>query len=208
MLNYVFPQYCADMATLVASLGPGRVHWVGTSLGGLIGIVLAGMRESPISKLVVNDIGPEVPASAVARVGIRVSTDPNSFSSIEEAELHNRRRFASCGPLSNDQWRHFTKFGLRADDKGRQVSVLDPKVVTAYGWLWYYQMTLWNYWDEIRVPILAVRGAQSDFVPPFLIKEMKRRAPHMSTYEVADTGHMPMLMSQEEIDAVERFLTI
>ena len=207
VLDYVFPQYCADMATLVATLAPTRIHWVGTSLGGLIGMVLAGSANSPISHLVVNDIGPEVPMSAVARVTFRMASDPVSFSSIEEAEAHNRRTFAACGALTDEQWRHFTIHGLREDpDTGRQAPRLDPKVGVAYGWLWYYQMTLWNYWERIKAPILAVRGAESDFVPPHLVERMKRCAPQMTTYEVAGAGHMPMLMSAAEIDAIRSFL--
>ena len=206
VLDYVFPQYCADMATLLASLGPGPIHWIGTSLGGLIGIVLAGAANSPITKLIVNDIGPDVPLSAVARVGLRISRDPTSFSSFDDALQHHRRTFASCGPLSDEQWRHFTKFSLRTDEAGRYVSLLDPKVITAYSWLMYYQMTLWSYWDAIKTPIMAIRGVNSDFLPAFLLGEMKRRAPQLVAYEVADTGHMPMLMSAQEIDAVTRFL--
>jgi pimeloyl-ACP methyl ester carboxylesterase len=208
VLDYVFPQYCADMATLLATLGTKKIHWIGTSLGGLIGMVLTGMSGSPVSSLVVNDIGPDVPTSAVARVGFRIAQDPRSYSSIEEAERYNRKTFAACGALTDAQWRHFTVHSLRRDEAGnRYVPALDPKVGTAYGWLWYYQMTLWQYWDKIRVPILAIRGAESDFVPEHLIREMKRRAPQMEIHEVAGAGHMPMLMSVEEIGVVSAFLS-
>jgi pimeloyl-ACP methyl ester carboxylesterase len=208
MLDYVFPQYCADMATLLATLGSKKIHWIGTSLGGLIGMVLAGMSASPVSALVVNDIGPDVPTSAVARVGFRIAGDPRSFASIEEAERYNRKTFAACGALTDEQWRHFTVHALRHDEAAnRYIPVMDPKVGTAYGWLWYYQMTLWQYWEKINVPILAIRGAQSDFVPERLLREMKRRAPQMTSHEVAGAGHMPMLMSAEEIGVISTFLS-
>ena len=207
VLDYVFPQYCADMATLLATLRSSTIHWVGTSLGGLIGMVLTGMAGSPISRLVVNDIGPDVPASAVARVGIRIVGDPSSFASLDEAERYNRKIFASCGDLSDEQWRHFTVHALRRDETtGRYMPLIDPKVGTAYSWLWYYQMTLWNYWRRIKTPVLAIHGEHSDFVPQHLLREMKRAVPQLQTHEVAATGHMPMLMSAAEIDVVRTFL--
>ena len=208
VLDYVFPQYCADMATLLATLGSKNIHWIGTSLGGLIGMVLSAMSGSPISSLVVNDIGPDVPISAVARVGFRIAGDPVSFVSIEEAEHYNRKVFAACGALTDEQWRHFTVHALRRDEtRDRYVPAIDPKVGAAYGLLWYYQMTLWQFWEKIQVPILAIHGAQSDFVPERLIREMKRRRAQMASHEVAGTGHMPMLMSAEEIGVIISFLS-
>ena len=189
VLDYVFPQYCADMATLLASLGAKKLHWIGTSLGGLIGMVLAGMSNSPISTLTVNDICPDVPSGAAARVGFRMAGAPTSFASIEEAESYNRKAFVACGALTDQQWRHFTMHSLRYDEaRNRYFPTLDPKVGTAYGWLWYYQMTLWQYWEKIKAPILAIHGAESDFAPQRLIQEMKRRTPQMASHEVAGHG--------------------
>jgi pimeloyl-ACP methyl ester carboxylesterase len=206
VLDYVFPQYCADMATLLATLGSAKVHWVGTSLGGLIGIVLASMMDSPIATLVVNDIGPSVPTTAVARVGGRINSFPTAFSSLEQAERFNRRAFAACGDLTDAQWRHFTLHSVRKDEERGYVARLDPKVVTAYNWLFYYQMGLWSYWDQLKIRILAIHGEESDFMPPYLIDAMKRRAPQLETVPIAGVGHMPMLMSAGEIGAVRAFL--
>jgi len=207
VLDYVFPQYCADMATLLGSLSSSNVHWIGTSLGGTIGIVLAGLPGSPISKLVVNDVGPEVPLSAVARVDRRIANDPSYFASLDEAELYNRRAYAACGNLTDEQWRHFTIHSLRDDiEREGYVPLIDPKIAIAYQWLCYYQMTLWSYWREIKTPILAIRGEESDFVPPSLLNRMRRSAPQLQTYEVARTGHMPMLMDADQIRVVEAFL--
>src|SRR5271156_5076276 len=100
VLDYVFPQYCADMAAFLGTLRSATIHWVGTSLGGLIGIVLASMPDSPIATLVVNDIGPTVPTCAAARIGVRVNNSPMAFASLEQAEQHNRRAFAASGDLN------------------------------------------------------------------------------------------------------------
>lgn len=206
-MDYVFPQYCADMGTLLASLHSKKVHWVGTSLGGLIGMVLTAVPGSPISKLVINDIGPDVPSSAAARVGLRIASEPTSFASLDEAERHTRKVYAGCGNLSDEQWRHLTIHSVRDDvERGCYVPLIDPKVGTAYHWLWYYKMSLWSYWQKIKTPILAVHGANSDFAPPTLIREMKRSAPQLQTYEVEHTGHMPMLMDADQIGVIKAFL--
>lgn len=206
VLDYVFPQYCADMAALLGTLRSATVHWVGTSLGGLIGIVLASMPYSPIATLVVNDIGPAVPTSAAARIGVRINSSPMRFASLAHAEHYNRRAFAASDDLSDAQWRHFTLHSVREDRQGGYIAHLDPKVITAYNWLFYYQMTLWKYWDRLRIPILAIYGEESDFMPAHLVAAMKRRAPQLRTFPVAGVGHMPMLMSDEEIAAVGALL--
>jgi pimeloyl-ACP methyl ester carboxylesterase len=207
VLDYVFPQYCADMATLLAALGSTQIHWIGTSLGGLIGIVLASMTDSPITKLVVNDIGPDVPTCAAGRVGVRIDRQPTRFASLDEAERYNRRAFAACGDLTDEQWRHFTIHALREDADGKHyVPLMDPKVVTAYHLLLYYQLTLWRYWRKIRIPILAIHGEYSDFVSPALIHDMKLTTPQLQTHRVGGVGHMPMLMSVDEIGPIEAFL--
>jgi len=206
-LNYVFPQYCADIGSLLAMVGSAKVYWVGSSLGGLIGLVLASMPDSPIMKLVVNDIGPEVPVSAAARIGLRIAGLPTTFASLDEAERFHRRAFADWGELTDAQWRHVTTHAVSKGPDGHSyVSRMDPKIAVAYQWLFYYQMTLWNNWQRIRKPILAVHGEHSDFVPPHLLHAMKRAAPQMQSYRVASTGHMPMLMSAGEIGAIRGFL--
>lgn len=207
VFNYVFPQYCADLGSLLATMGSTKVHWVGSSLGGLIGLVLASMRGTPIVKLVVNDIGPEVPLSAAARIGLLVAGFPTTFASFEEAERFHRKAFADCGELTDAQWRHVTAHAVSENPDGHgYVFRMDPKISIAYQWLFYYQMTLWNNWERIRKPILAVYGERSDFVPPRLLHAMKRAAPQMQTYAVAGAGHMPMLMSVGEIGAIRAFL--
>jgi pimeloyl-ACP methyl ester carboxylesterase len=208
VLDYVFPQYCADMAAFHGTLRSAKIHWVGSSLGGLIGIVLASMPDSPIATLVINDIGPEVPTCAAARIGVRVNSAPMTFASLEQAEHYNRRAFAASGDLNDAQWRHFTLHGVREDRQGGYVAHLDPKVITAYNWLFYYQMTLWNYWDRLGIPILTIHGEESDFMPAHLVAAMKRRAPQLRSLPVAGVGHMPMLMSDEEIAAVWAFLEV
>lgn len=203
--DYVFPQYCADMGILLASLKAERLHWVGTSLGGLIGMVLAAVPGSPIERLVLNDIGPEVPYAASLRVSMRIASDPRSFASMDDAEHYTRRTYAGCGPLSDEQWQHLTIHSVR-QEAGRLVPAIDPKVGTAFQWFFYYRMSLWNYWNKLSGPVMLVHGAKSDFVPASLVSSMRKAVPHLVTHEVAHAGHMPSLMRADEIAAIRSFL--
>ena len=205
-MDYVFPQYCADMASLIGGL-EGRISWVGTSLGGLIGIVLAGSKGSNIANIVLNDIGPDVPFAAAGRVGMRVANMPSTFASLAEAESYYRKAFVTCGPMNDEQWGHFVEHSLRLDEKtGRYIGRMDPKVATAFNWLWYYQIPLWTYFSAIEGNVMSIRGEQSDFVPREIVRDMRRRQPNLVTHEVPGAGHMPMLMSAPEIEAISAFL--
>src|SRR6478736_84080 len=118
--EYALPQYCADMNALIAHLGAKEVDWVGTSLGGLIGIVLAGLPGSPIRRLVINDIGPYLPWSGLARIGSYVSSAPTSFGSEAEAESYLRDALSPFGKLSDEHWAHLTRYSIARDpDHGR-----------------------------------------------------------------------------------------
>lgn len=206
-LDYVFPQYCSDMATLLATLGPKRIHWLGTSFGGMVGTVLAAVPRSPLASLVLNDIGPDTPVRAASRVAMRLAGEATTFASLEEVADHMRKIHSACGPLTDAQWDHMGRHNVRLDPASkRYVQLMDPKVTTAFQWLWYYSMSLWKYWRDIDIPVLEIHGSQSDFMPPELLARMRREVPHLETLEIPETGHMPMLMSRFETDAVLSFL--
>ena len=170
-------------------------------------MVLASVPRNPIETLTVNDIGPDVPLRASARVALRLISDPSSFDSMDEVLAHMRKIYAACGPLTEAQWRHMADHSVRQEGaSGRYVPLIDPKIRTAYQWLWYYSMSLWKRWDNLTIPVLAIHGERSDFVPRDLLGRMKRSQPALRTFEVAETGHMPMLMSRAETDAVLSFL--
>ena len=206
-LDYVFPQHCADMAALLATFGTKRIHWLGTSFGGMVGMVLAAMARSPIVSLILNDIAPDTPVRAASRVALRLTGEITSFATLDEVTAHMRKIHVACGPLDDAQWRHMAVHNVRLDPAtGRYVPLMDPKVTTAFQWLWYYSMSLWKYWREIEIPVLAIHGAVSDFVTPELLERMRRTMPALETLEIPETGHMPMLMSRRETDTVLSFL--
>jgi pimeloyl-ACP methyl ester carboxylesterase len=205
--DYTVLQYCADMNALIARTGARSVDWVGTSLGGLIGIVLAGLPDSPIRRLVINDIGPVVPINALQRVGRYVADMPETFTTFDEAERYLREVLAPFGDVVDEHWRHLTRYSVRKDpEQGRYLTLCDPAILQALKAPANPGAHLWAYWDAIDRPTLVVRGRDSDFLPSYLSKEMARRNPHAIVHDVPGCGHAPTLMPRNQVEAVAAFL--
>jgi pimeloyl-ACP methyl ester carboxylesterase len=204
--EYTLPQYAMDMTALIARLGVASVDWIGTSLGGLIGMVIAGQRDAPIRRLVVNDIGPFLPWKALDRLSIAVRDAQRSFASIDDAVARYRKVLAPFGHLSDDEWRHLARHSLIEDAAGDWRLRFDPAITAAFRPGWYFNLSLWSYWDTITCPTLALRGAESDLLLPATAEEMTRRGPKATIVEILGCGHAPALMDDAQIDAVTDWL--
>jgi pimeloyl-ACP methyl ester carboxylesterase len=206
-VDYTVLQYCADMNALIARTGARSVDWVGTSLGGLIGIVLAGIPDSPIRRLVINDIGPVVPMNALQRIGRYVADMPEAFGSFDDAERYLREVLAPFGNVVDEHWRHLTRYSVRKDpEQDRYVTLCDPAILQALKAPANPGAHLWAYWDAIDRPIMVVRGSDSDFLPTYLSNEMARRNPDAFMHDVPGCGHAPTLMPWDQVEAVVSFL--
>jgi pimeloyl-ACP methyl ester carboxylesterase len=205
--EYALPQYCADMNALVARLGTEQVDFVGTSLGGLIGMILAGMPGNSIRRLVINDIGPFLPWKGLARIGTYLSAMPSNFRDLAEAETYFREVLAPFGDLTDEEWMHITRHSVEWHaSHERYVTLFDPQIVRAFRNPWHYSLDLWKYWTAIEVPILVIRGKESDMLPADLAKDMTRRNPRARVVEMKGCGHAPPLMRSEQIGCVSEFL--
>jgi pimeloyl-ACP methyl ester carboxylesterase len=205
--EYALPQYCADLNALIAKTGAAQIDWVGTSLGGMIGIVLAGLPGNPIRRLVINDIGPYLPWSGLARLGGYVASMPTAFATFDDAETYFREVLAPFGALSDAQWEHLVRHSIAWDERKELFAMLcDPEIVRAFRNPWHYSIDLWKYWKAIRVPILVLRGEQSDLLPADLADRMERLNPLASVRVFADCGHAPPLLAAEQIAPVVEFL--
>jgi pimeloyl-ACP methyl ester carboxylesterase len=205
--HYSLPQYCADMNAVIARLGVREVDWVGTSLGGLIGMVMAGLPGSIIRRLVINDIGPYVAAAGLQRIGRYIAEMPKSFSTVEEGEKYFRTVLEPYGRLSDEHWRHLTVHSLSWNDELKRYAMLcDPAIGKAFRTWIYPPLDLWKYWEAIDVPILVLRGASSDLLPHRLTMEMRKRNPRANVFQFDDCGHVPPLMTSDQINVVTRFL--
>ena len=200
--DYTYPVYCQDMATLMASLHAETVDWVGTSMGGIIGMILSGLPGSPVRKLVLNDVGCHIPKAAVERIGQYVGREP-AFRSVEELEAA-LRAVSPFGPLTDAQWRHLAIHAAKEVD-GEWRFRYDPGIGKNFHAVPPGDVDLRTYWHAVRGPVLVIRGESSDLLLPETLAEMSAR-PHTETLVVKDTGHCPMLMDDAQVLAVRRFL--
>lgn len=200
--DYSYPVYCGDMATLIASLHAETVDWVGTSMGGIIGMILAGLPGSPLRKLVLNDVGSRIPKAAIERIGAYVGREP-TFDSIEAAE-EAIRTVSPFGKLTAGQWRHLTLHVVKPED-GRWKLRYDPGIGQNFHAAPPADVDLRAYWKLVPGPVLVVRGEDSDLLLPETLAEMLER-PNTEAHVVPQTGHCPMLMDDSQVAVVRRFL--
>jgi pimeloyl-ACP methyl ester carboxylesterase len=204
--HYQVPQYVSDMVTLIARLDVETVHWVGTSMGGLIGMGLASLPDSPVRALVLNDVGPTIKAAALARIAEYLGRAP-VFPDLASAEGYIRFVSAPFRLSTDAQWRHLTETSLRPVDGGYTLHY-DPaiaKPLAAQGAL-AGDIDIWPIYEAIRCPTLAVRGELSDLLDRDTHQAMAERGPRAHLAEIPGVGHAPMLMDASQIDVVRDFL--
>lgn len=202
---YAVPYYAADIASLIARLDVPEVNYVGTSMGGLIGMVLAGQPGSPIRRLVLNDIGPFVPKASLERIAGYVGTQQR-FESLRDLEVYLRTVHAPFGPLTDAQWAHMARYSSRQLDDGAWVLSYDPGIAVPMQQGPLNDVVLWPLYDQIACPTLVVRGESSDLLLPETAREMAARGPKAEIYEVAGCGHAPALMAEDQIARLAAFL--
>jgi pimeloyl-ACP methyl ester carboxylesterase len=203
--DYSFPVYVADMVTLIARLGVAHVDWVGTSMGGVIGMLLASQPHTPVRRLVLNDVGPLITAESLRRIGQYVGQAP-VFPTLEAAEEYVRQIGASFGPLTNAQWRHLTCHSMRPVEKGYPFNY-DPGLGDPFRMMpILLDVETWDAYDRISHPVLAIRGAESDLLRRETWLEMAERGPKARLIEFPGIGHAPMLMSEDQIGVIRNFL--
>jgi pimeloyl-ACP methyl ester carboxylesterase len=204
--EYAPPVYMADMAALIARVAVDAVDWIGTSLGGLIGMMLAAQPNTPIRKLVLNDVGAFVPKGALLRISEYVGTDP-TFRSVEVLEAYLREIHAPFGPLSDEQWRHLARHSGRFDESdGLWRLHYDPKLGTPLKEGQINDVDLWALWERIECPVLILRGAESDILLKETAEEMLTRGPVAELIEFPEIGHAPALMDPAQIGVVRTWL--
>lgn len=207
--GYVIPQYVADMVTLLARLDADEVHWVGTSMGGLIGLSLAALPHSPIRRLVLNDVGPRIEYGSLGRIGQYLGA-PLRWATVEEAADALWAISSSFGPHTREQWLALSQPQLRPDGDGWKPHY-DPAIaipfravtpeVAAAG-----EAMLWQAYDAIACPTLLLRGAESDLLSRATAEEMTRRGPCARLHEFAGVGHAPTLVQPDQVAVVRQFL--
>lgn len=233
--DYRFSTYLADAATLIARITappaqpffgafrgrrgplprPKRIDWVGTSMGGLIGMLLAAKPGSPIRRLVLNDVGAFIPWAALFRVKGYVGGG-RGFQGVAEVESHLREVCAQFGPLTDEHWRHLAVHSVYTDEHGGYRLRYDPGIRDnlrghadpefPLGPNFLAGIDLWSTWKEIRCPMLVLRGADSDVLSRETVARMQGLKPDLQVLDLEGIGHAPALMSADQIGAVRSFL--
>jgi len=205
--DYVIPTYVQAMAALVARSGADKVDWVGTSLGGLIGMTLAATPGHPISRMVLNDVGPFLPKAALERIGSFVGSDP-TFATLAEGEAFLHVALVSFGITEPAHWAHVVETSIRpaADGNGFKLHY-DPGIAQAFNDPSAVRdVDLWPLWDLITVPTLLLRGAESDLLPVDVAAQMTQRGPKADLIEFPACGHAPALFEPQQITAIKDWL--
>lgn len=225
--GYTFSTYLSDAAALVARVTtPVRsgflremrsrsLDWIGTSMGGLMGMLLAAKHGSPIGRLVMNDVGPFVPWNGLFRLKGHLG-HAHGFASLRNAGEFLRDALAAFGPLTEGQWEHLIRHSVkRREDNGRWYLRFDPAIgkwnaqsdpELPIGPEFLRGIDLWTVWNAVNCPVLVLRGANSEVLPAATVDEMKRRKPATQSVEFAGVGHAPALFDRKQIDVVRGFL--
>jgi pimeloyl-ACP methyl ester carboxylesterase len=203
--QYVYPTYLAALAALIARLDTPSVDWIGTSMGGLAGMMLAAQAGTPIARLVVNDVGPFIPKAALERIAGYVG-ETRHFASLQEVEAYLRRVAAPFGNLSDAQWRHLAEHGAIQDAEGWRLHY-DPAIAVPFHAAPATDVDLWPLWARIACPTLVIRGADSDLLLAETAELMAARADGgVRLVTFPGCGHAPALMDAAQIAAVAAFL--
>jgi pimeloyl-ACP methyl ester carboxylesterase len=203
--EYCLAFYGRLAVSLVDQLGVDDMHWLGTSMGGAIGIHLAaGALRGRIRRLVLNDIGPQLGESAVARIRAYAGNPPQ-FDRVSELEQYFRTVYRPFGWLSDEQWRRLAETSVRRTPEGRITTHYDPRMVMQFE---HHPRDYdqWEAYDRIEAPTLCLRGESSDLLLPEVAEQMRQRGPRAVVVNLAGCGHAPALNVPDQFALVEQFL--
>jgi len=204
--GYVYAQYIADITALLAAKKATTVDWIGTSMGGLIGMMVAAAPESKIRRLVLNDIAPFIPMAALQRIAAYAGLMAE-FADKAQAERYIRQIYAPFGITRDADWAHMADHAFRTLPNGKLVLGHDPLIAEAFKAV-HEDVDLWPVYDAIKVPTLLLRGENSDVLPAETAVEMTQRGPKARLITYAGIGHAPALMDEAQIADVGGFLEV
>lgn len=219
--HYTYEQYLADMNAMIARTGANAVDWIGTSMGGLIGMVLASLPKTPIRRLILNDVGPQIPLQAITKMTQFAGSDPE-FSHQEEAKAYFKRIYSDFGSLSEQQWQEITASSIRQTSSGKWVMKIDPaakqsSLKSKLAWKFllnphkalegtFFDVDLWDIWRKLTCPVLVIHGKNSDLLLPSIIEKMRMIHPRTEIIEVNEAGHAPTLQTDVEQQGIYQWL--
>jgi pimeloyl-ACP methyl ester carboxylesterase len=203
--QYAYSLYLADLAQLIARLDVESLDWLGTSMGGVLGMMMAAQPGSPLRRLVVNDIGAVVAKAGLERIASYVGLDPK-FDSLEALADVMAANFVGSDQISRATLMNIAEGASRRLPDGRFGLAYDPRIGDVFKATPPQDVDLYGVWDKIACPTLVLRGGVSDLLPREVAEAMTQRGPRVQLVEFAGVGHAPWLASEDQIAPVRRFL--
>ena len=210
--DYATATYLSAMTSLLCRINVSEIDWIGTSLGGHIGMEFAARSGAPVRRLVLNDFGARLQGASLNRLG-RNARMAKQFSNMQDLEQHLRTVYKPFGDLTDEQWRHITEHSAMRTSEGFFRQNFDPAISVDFMlWPSLIDITLWHVWEKVECPVLILRGETSDLLLAGTVERMKERGIAASqglveSVEIPDCGHAPALMNLEQVRLIEEFLT-
>ena len=208
--DYHLPAYLAATAAVIARSGAEQVDWLGTSLGGHIGMEMAALPGNPVRRLILNDFGARLSGIALQRIATYLR-NPRRFDTLEGLEQHLRSIHETFGALTDKHWRHLAEHSAVKTPEGEYRQHYDPAIAKRFSWPMMVDIALWDVWEKVACPTLIIHGEDSDLLHASTVRDMQRRgiagkAKKVRAIEVRECGHAPSLMTDSQIALVEDFL--
>ncbi len=202
--NYTYPQYLADLKTVIDHSGLKQIDWIGTSMGGLLGMIYASFPQTPVRRLVLNDVGYYIPIVALQRIADYLQPQLH-FPSFDLAERYLRQALATFGPLTEAQFAHLVRHSVMPHPEGGFVPHYDPAIVEMFAAVADQDLDFGAFWREVKCPVLLLRGAESDVLTLEVAEEMAQ-LPHVKRVDFPEVGHAPSLIPLEQRAVIVEWL--
>ena len=204
--GYNYLQYNADMNALISRLGVTEVNWIGTSMGGIIGMVLASLAQSPIKRLIINDIGPEVSREAQRAIAEYIGRS-DEFADVDAVADYLRGIYSEFAPMSDEDWEQMARYSSRRTPHGTFRLKVDKNVGAAFrDSISYFNVDMWDTWERITCPVLVLRGKESSFLTEETAQKMLTCGPETTLVEFEKTGHTPTLRNDEQVNVISEWI--
>ncbi|HSX20875.1 MAG TPA: alpha/beta hydrolase [Gammaproteobacteria bacterium] len=198
-------QYATDLTTLIARMNVPALTWIGTSLGGILGMYMAAQPNTPIKALVLNDAGPLISKIGIERIRKYAKRDMK-FANLAEAEQYFRNAYKTSEKITDEQWQHMAEHSVTKLPDGQYALAYDPHVAHGMHKWWITDINLWSLWDKVKCPVLVLRGETSDILLRETTDQMRVTGPKATITEIPACGHAPMLMTPEQIAIIHTWL--
>ncbi|MCI5050356.1 MAG: alpha/beta hydrolase [Rickettsiales bacterium] len=209
--NYHYGTYVTDCLAFLDNFHLRNVSWVGTSMGGIIGMMIAAQKPDRIKKMILNDVGAFIPKEALKRIVKYVSAVPNTFDSKADAEAILRENYKSFGLKSDEEWQHMLNHSIQEAGDGTYRLAYDPTIMApirleSNNFEDINDVDLSELWEKVRTPTLIIRGAESDLLQKETVSAMRSTHIKATSIEIEGAGHAPALMNNEQTEMVRNWL--